>query len=175
MQYAIFHYEIWHIAYGGLYQFRCADLASQRIEGESGGDQWVVFFDEVVRVTEAAVVSLWRKFDWQMRQDSGDRVRVVESQSRFPGPVTSFLESRDPIGPVMICEPFERFRDAWISVGNAGGAQGQNAVRCRGPVAREAAVPALTGLVNLRIDRGEVESSIGILRMFQKPESRSLK
>ncbi len=45
-------------------------LASHHIEGESGSDQRVVLFDEVVRVPEAAVASLRREHDRQMRQDS---------------------------------------------------------------------------------------------------------
>src|SRR5215510_3690724 len=153
--YAIRHisYEIWRMAY----------LACQRVEGESGSDQWVVFFNEVVRVPEASVASLWRKLDRQIRQDTRDRMRVIEAQSRFPGSVTSFVETWRPVGPVMIPEPFERFRDAWILVGNAGGPQGQNAIRCRSAVARKSALAALTGLVDFRIDRREVKPSIRIL------------
>src|SRR5262245_26322276 len=98
-----------------------------------------------------------------MRQDPRNRVRVVEAQSRFPGPVSSFVETRRPVGPVVISEPFERFRDAWIIIGNAGGPQGQNPIRCRSAIARESALPALTGLVDFRVDRREEESSIGIL------------
>src|SRR5262245_24243780 len=140
-----------------------AYLAGQRVEGKSGCDQWVVFFDEVVRVPEAAVASLRRKLDRQMRQDTRDRMRVVEAQSRFPGTVSSFVETWRPVGTVMILEPFERFRDAWVLVRNAGGPQGQNAIRCRSAVARKSALATLTGLVDFRIDRREVKPSIRIL------------
>src|SRR5262249_25588594 len=149
--YAICHisYEIWHMAY----------LAGQRVEGKSGSDQWVVFFNEVVRVPEAAVASLWRKLDRQMRQDTRERMRVVEEQPRCPGTVSSFVETWRPVGPVMIPEPFERFPDAWVLVGNTGGPQGQNAIRCRSAVARKSAFAALTGFVDFGIDWREIESS----------------
>src|SRR5215475_15484019 len=138
-------------------------FASQRINGESGSDQRVVLFNEVVRIPETAVAGLRRKLDWQMRQDPRNHVRVIEAQSRFPGSVSSFVETWRSVRPMMIPEPLDRFRDALVIVGNAGGPQGQNAIRRRSAVAREAALAALTGFVDFGIDWREVESSIRIL------------
>src|SRR6185295_8833549 len=97
-------------------------------EGESGRDQRVVLFDEVVRVPEAAVASLRRQFDWQTRQHSRDRVRVVEAQSRSPAWVRSLVEAWRPVRLVTTFEPLDRFRDAWIRLGKAHCPQSQNTV-----------------------------------------------
>jgi hypothetical protein len=43
-----------------VFSYSLSELASHHIEGESGSDQRVVLFDEVVRVPEAAVASLRR-------------------------------------------------------------------------------------------------------------------
>jgi hypothetical protein len=59
-------------------------LACHHIERECGGDQRVVLFDKVHRVSEAAVARLWWELDTKIRQDSRDRVRVVEAESRSP-------------------------------------------------------------------------------------------
>src|SRR3989442_6314894 len=98
-------------------------LASHHIEREGCGYQRVILFNKVHRVSEAAVASLRRKLDRQIRKDSRDRVRVVEAQSQSPRLAGSVVEPRRPVSLVMILEPRDRFRDAWVFVGNARGPQ----------------------------------------------------